>query len=232
MLEGFLTLVFDCDGVVLDSNKVKTEAFRRAALPYGEDAAQAIVEHHVANGGISRYRKFEYFLDNLAPGARRDGELDQLLASYASYVREGLMTCDIASDLYALRTAWPQSTWMIVSGGDQSELREVFAARGLTSLFNGGIFGSPDSKDDILAREIGRGAIAQPAMFLGDSKYDHEVALRFGLDFIFISNWSEVSDAPTWLEEHKITSLPSLKDLLCPADCTPKAGSSASERTL
>lgn len=43
----YTTLVFDCDGVVLDSNKVKTEAFYQATLPYGEAAAQAMVDYHV-----------------------------------------------------------------------------------------------------------------------------------------------------------------------------------------
>ncbi|MFH7588150.1 HAD family hydrolase, partial [Oceanimonas smirnovii] len=58
----YVTLVFDCDGVVLNSNKVKTEAFYKAALPYGEAAAQAMVDYHVAHGGVSRYKKFAYFL--------------------------------------------------------------------------------------------------------------------------------------------------------------------------
>lgn len=36
--------VFCCDGVVLDSNKVKTEVFYKAAFPYGKAAAQAMVD--------------------------------------------------------------------------------------------------------------------------------------------------------------------------------------------
>ena len=61
----YSTLVFDCDGVVLDSNKVKTEAFYQATLPYGKSAAQAMVDYHVANGGVSRYKKFTYFLQQI-----------------------------------------------------------------------------------------------------------------------------------------------------------------------
>lgn len=34
-------LVFDCDGVILDSVPVKTRAFARLAEPYGEEAATA-----------------------------------------------------------------------------------------------------------------------------------------------------------------------------------------------
>lgn len=55
---------------------------------------------------------------------------------------------------------------LIVSGGDQAELRDVFSQRGISEWFDGGIFGSPDSKDEILARELANGNIDQPALFV------------------------------------------------------------------
>jgi phosphoglycolate phosphatase-like HAD superfamily hydrolase len=142
----------------------------------------------VANGGISRHRKFAYFLETIlpqhaptaVPGVDGPG-LDELLGSYAQAVRGGLMTCAVAEGLEDLRAQTPDATWCIVSGGDQAELREIFAARGLDHLFDGGIFGSPDSKDVILAREMESGAQSSiPALFLGDSRYDYEAAQRAG----------------------------------------------------
>ena len=49
--------IFDCDGVILDSNKIKTEAFFSLALPYGKGIAKLLVDYHTQNGGISRYLK-------------------------------------------------------------------------------------------------------------------------------------------------------------------------------
>ncbi len=220
-LEAYTTLVFDCDGVVLDSNRIKTEAFRAAALPWGEAAAAALVAHHVANGGISRHRKFAHFLDTIlpehAPGAvpGRDGPgLEELLSAYAAAVRAGLMSCAVAEGLAALRAATAGARWCIVSGGDQAELRDIFAARGLDGLFDGGIFGSPDSKDTILARELASGTIAHPALFLGDSRYDHAAASRAGLDFVFISGWSEVEDWPVFVAGHNLQHVRHLHDIV------------------
>lgn len=204
ILQDYKTLVFDCDGVVLDSNRVKTEAFRLAALPYGEAAAQALVAWHVANGGISRYRKFEHFLSEIVPAGTAGPDLPELLASYAAHVRDGLMTCAIAPGLEELRAATPQARWLIVSGGDQAELREIFAARGIDHFFDGGIFGSPDNKDVILAREQETGNIIQPALFLGDSTYDHQAASSAGLDFIFVFGWTEVSDWQSFARKNNI----------------------------
>lgn len=190
-LEHYRTLVFDCDGVVLNSNRVKTEAFHAAALPYGEAVATELVAYHVAHGGISRYRKFEYLLRQILGRQESSEELQVLLQRYAAQVREGLLGCALAPGLFELRERLSDCRWMIVSGGDQAELREVFAIRGLAELFDGGIFGSPDAKDLILERELKRESIRQPALFIGDSRFDHQCARRAGLDFVFLHGWSE-----------------------------------------
>jgi phosphoglycolate phosphatase-like HAD superfamily hydrolase len=220
-LSNYATLVFDCDGVVLNSNCIKTNAFRIAAMPWGADAADALVAHHVANGGISRHLKFARFLDTIlpeifplaVPGIDGPG-LDELLHTYAQAVRGGLMACSVADGLESLRSRTSQAIWCIVSGGDQDELREVFAARGLDQLFDGGIFGSPDSKDVILARELSNGTIQAPALFLGDSRYDYEAAERAGLDFVFVSKWSEATGFESYLKSGTLNSIQSLHDLL------------------
>lgn len=209
----YATLVFDCDGVVLDSNKVKTEAFRQAALPYGTDAAEALVAHHVSNGGVSRYKKFQHFLDEIVQPEQKGPDLEALLANYAAAVREGLMTCAVAEGLHELRKAYPYQRWLIVSGGDQKELREIFSARGLATLFDGGIFGSPQTKDDILCREIGSGNIAMPALFLGDSTYDWRAASAQALEFIFVSGWTEVTDWHCFVKCKCLNYINKLSDL-------------------
>lgn len=210
----YKTLVFDCDGVVLNSNKVKTQAFYQAALPYGEEAAQALVAYHVQNGGVSRYKKFAYFLSALIQQGASGPDLEDLLGSYATKVRDGLLQCEVAAGLHELRANTPNANWLIVSGGDQAELREVFAARDLAKLFDGGIFGSPDNKEVILSRELAAGTIQQPALFLGDSKYDFQASIVAGLDFVFLSDWSEVEGLSTWLKESSVKSIHSIKWLV------------------
>ena len=217
-LMDYATLVFDCDGVVLDSNKVKTEAFRQAAMPYGREPADALAAHHVANGGISRYRKFEYFLSDIAPKGARGPGLDELLERFARAVSEGLETCAIAPGLAELRQATRDARWLIVSGGDQGELRDVFARRGLAGTFDGGIFGSPDTKEQILLREIASGNIRKPALFLGDSKYDHRAATHANIDFMFVSMWTEVEDWRAFTQAGGINAvhgLDQLREVLC-----------------
>ena len=193
-LQEYLTVVFDCDGVILDSNKLKTQAFYLTALPFGETAAQTLVDYHVQNGGVSRYQKFEYFLQTILGTAIDPTQLNGLLNTYAKIVSEGLLTCEITPGLHELRQALPHTRWLVASGSDQTELRDVFAQRQLSPLFDGGIFGSPDTKEEILLREIELGNLQTPALFLGDSRYDYIAATKANLDFVFVSGWSELKN--------------------------------------
>lgn len=213
-LRRYHTIVFDCDGVILNSNHIKTRAFFNAALPYGQPAAQSLVDYHVSNGGLSRYHKFEYFLRHIVGQEPETIALKKLLDAYAGEVRSGLTECEAAIGLKELRQFTPSACWLVVSGGDQQELRSVFAERGIAELFDGGIFGSPDTKDMILERENASGYISPPAVFLGDSRYDYQAALRAGMDFVFISKWTEVKDWPDFVANEGLHAVDSLADLL------------------
>jgi phosphoglycolate phosphatase-like HAD superfamily hydrolase len=213
--QEYKSLIFDCDGVVLDSNRVKSDAFYNAVLDYGEDAACALLKFHQKNGGISRYKKFDHFFDSIFPLNDAEEDKQRSLELYSQHVWGGLLNCDLEPSLEDVSQESQDSTWLIVSGGDQAELRKVFSERGINKYFQGGIFGSPDTKDEILAREVKNGNIGLPALFIGDSKYDYIAAKTAGLDFVFVSQWTEVVDWEDWVKDNKIKSVASLKELLC-----------------
>lgn len=207
------TLVFDCDGVILDSNRIKTDAFRSVALRYGPDVAEALVQFHVQNGGVSRYRKFEHLLVNILGQVRDEKEVQTLARAYGECVYNELLQCDITSGLHELRKATADQAWMVVSGGDEVELRRVFAARGLDALFDRGVHGSPATKDVILQRELSSDNLKRPALFVGDSRYDHEAAKRAGLQFVFVHGWSEFQGWQAYCATHQIPIIEKLADL-------------------
>lgn len=215
-LKKYKSIVFDCDGVVLDSNVVKTEAYFRTAKSLGaNDAqAQALVDYHVRLGGISRYHKFDYYLREIVHQPVTEQRIQALLDTFARELEVVLMECRIAEGLAALRAATPDARWMILSGGDQQEIRTLFAKRNLSHYFDGGLFGSPDNKDVVLAREKANGNLQSPALFIGDSKYDFEAATRAGLDFVFLSDWTEVADWQNFCQANEITVAGNLLELL------------------
>jgi len=196
--------LFDCDGVILDSNKVKTNAFWKTTEKYGADKADALVEYHIANGGISRHKKFEYFCKNILNLTSYDSVHSELLEIFAKHVRQGLMECNQAPDVRRLLSKLQDKKCYIVSGGLQQELVEIFTHRELYVYFDG-IYGSPRSKSEILSEMDLTGNI----VFVGDSKYDYDTAQDFGIDFIFLYGMSEFKD---WHEHFKHTTVDILKD--------------------
>ncbi len=220
-LAKYKTIVFDCDGVVLNSNKVKVQAyFDVAKRNGGSDAeAQAFVHHHVTKGSFPRNGKIEYYLTEIVKQPITPEIVQKYLEAFEDILDKSLMECEIATALPALKAATPQAAWMLLSGGDQAELRRVFPRRNidgsnLGQLFEVGIFGGPDQKEEVLAREIANGNIQLPALFLGDSKYDHQAATKAGLDFIFLSDWTEVSDWQKYCAENNIVNYKNMESLL------------------
>lgn len=221
-IQSYKSIVFDCDGVVLDSNVVKTEAYFRTAKNLGatDKQAQALMDYHVKLGGISRYHKFDYYLREILHKPATKDAIQALLDEFGRELEVGLMTCEIAPGLIELRNATPNARWSILSGGDQQELRTLFANRSLSSdinlgsLFDGGIFGSPDNKDEVFAREKANGNLQFPALFLGDSKYDFEAASAAGLDFVFISDWTEVPDWQAYCSSNNLKVMRNISSLL------------------
>ena len=210
-LSQYQTLIFDCDGVILNSNHIKTQAFYNVAKVYGYDAAEALRTYHISNGGISRYEKFKYFLQNILEKPIKTEELNELLTNFSKEVKKSLLTCEVTSNIKELRSKTKNSKWLIVSGGDQKELREIFAQRKLDIYFDGGIFGSPDDKDNILKTEKLNKNITGKTLFLGDSIYDYEASKRACIDFAFFTKWTEVKD---WEDKFSTNAFLDLSELV------------------
>ena len=175
--------------------------------------SQPEMKYNSENGGISRFKKFEHFLKSIVPTGTSGPGLDELVSNFAVKVVEELVNCRVADGLQKLRETVPNSRWMIVSGGAQSELNEVFKAKELDTFFDGGIFGNPDSKEYIVQRERKNGNIVDPTLFVGDSKYDHEVAIANGMEFVFVSDWTEFTDWKSYFDQETLV-LGKIADLI------------------
>jgi phosphoglycolate phosphatase-like HAD superfamily hydrolase len=214
-LQQYKTIVFDCDGVVLNSNQTKIDAYYEVAKRFGgtDAQAQAFVDHHVAKGSFPRNGKIEYYLTEIMHEPITEVTTQRYLKAFEDILGATLMECEVAPGLDSLKAATPQARWMLLSGGDQAELRRVFPRRNLAQLFEAGIFGGPDKKDEVLAREKVSGNIQFPALFLGDSKYDYQAATNAGLDFIFLSGWTEVVDWLAFCKQNQIQFVDNIASL-------------------
>ena len=124
------------------------------------------------------------------------------------------MKCKVATDLKYLKDSTKNISWSIVSGGDQEEIRYILKKRKIDFYFDGGIFGSPSTKEDIFKREFKKGTFQYPALYIGDSKYDHIASSKFYIDFIFLSVWTEFKNWEKYSSKRNIPTIKKLSNLL------------------
>lgn len=212
-MKNYSHLFFDCDGVILNSNKVKTNAFYKIALKYGEESAKKLVNYHIKNGGISRYRKIKFFQNNILKN--NDINLyEKLINDYAAILKKELLETEISKGIFKIKEIFSDSKLAVISGSDQNELLWLFKKLKIENIFDAGIFGSPKSKEEIFNHIFKNTNDIFSSIYLGDSKYDFEVSKLFGIDFAFISEWTEVEDWVIFTKKNNINSYPNISEFL------------------
>jgi phosphoglycolate phosphatase-like HAD superfamily hydrolase len=177
-------IIFDCDGVILESVSVKTRAFARLAEPFGAEAVDRLVMYHTVHGGVSRYKKFEWlYREDLGREIIR-AELAELGRRFAEIAFEEVCRCDLVPGIEdVLRCRQGRTPMYVCSGTPHEELQAVLRRRGLDRYF-AGMYGTPPAKTELL-REIIRQAGVDPAsaVMVGDSVTDLDAAKAVGTRF-------------------------------------------------
>lgn len=206
-LEKYKTIVLDCDGVVLNSNQTKVDAYYNTSKRTGgtDEQAQAFVDYHIKLGSIPRNDKIRYYITEILKQPFTEELFQKLMDTFTVILDETLMQCEVAPALNDLKKKTEQAKWMLMSGGDQQELRKIFPRRGLDQLFELGIYGGPTKKNEHLAAMIADGTIQFPALFIGDSRFDHQASTGAGLDFVFLSDWTDMPGWQAYCTEHHVT---------------------------
>ncbi len=192
LFQGYSCAIFDCDGVILDANPVKIAAFRAALA--GEDPAliEAFIADHRRTGGVSRYAKFARFYRELKPVEDPPAAIAAALERFAAAARAGLGACPEVAGVREVLAGFADRNVAVhvVSGGDQDEVREALAARGIAGLVTG-VHGSPTPKREHLERLRGEGELLPGGVLFGDAELDMQLAESFGLEFVFVAGVSD-----------------------------------------
>lgn len=187
-------LIFDCDGVLLVSNRLKTRLFAATASAAGFSDADVVWfgRHVAANFGTSRYRLFETLLNKPDLSVRPAATVESLTSAYAERLASDYVRSPTTPGMVAILSGLQQAghRMFVVSGSDEEELRALMRTRGFDRFF-AGIYGSPRAKADNLRDLLGRESThhASP-VFVGDAVADFEAARSVGATFVYMSHFS------------------------------------------
>ena len=179
------TIIFDFDGVIVESIDIKTEAFREMFKEYPKEQRDAFLDYHINNGGISRQRKITYFYQNILKQPLSPQKLDELCDQFHHLVMERVIASPfVAGAKELLDKGKGRYRMYVVSGTPQEEMRVIVFRRGLKDYFVD-VFGSPDTKGDVAKRILKQEqCLPRESVFIGDSINDLAAAKEAGVPFV------------------------------------------------
>ena len=183
--------IFDCDGVILDSNNLKIQAMRASLSKYfsDKDLISDCLDYFRKNFGKSRFHHINHFLDSILFSSSKEIMKKKLLTDYSDQCRFLYSTANVTPGVISFIKHCNGKKY-VASGSEQSELRNVFSKRGLDSYFDG-IYGSPTPKIKIIENILAEDKCGDAIMF-GDSHADMIAAQENNIDFVFYSPLSNV----------------------------------------
>ncbi len=176
-------ILFDFDGVIVDSVNVKTEAFH-SLFSDEQDHLAKILDFHLANGGMSRFIKFEIIYRDLLKKPLSAEQAQELGERFSKVVKQKVIDCPyMPGALEFIHKYSSQVPLFIASGTPQDELQEVVSKRGLLPYFRE-IHGAPRGKSEIVRDILIRYKLNPEDMpFIGDAINDYKAALETSLPF-------------------------------------------------
>lgn len=205
-------LVFDCDGVILDSVPVKTRAFGRLVEPYGKEAVERMVNYHTSHGGVSRFLKFDWFFQEVLGKTITPEERQAWGRKFEELALEEVRKCPLMPGVRETLQRWHGVLPMYVcSGAPANEVYGLLEERGLLDFFDD-IACSPPEKAALLGAITHQAKVA-PAetLMIGDASTDREAAavnstLFYGIGEAMASSlypWSkDLLPLNGWIEKH------------------------------
>ena len=187
--------IFDCDGVILDSNGLKSEAFRDILAGEPPDLVEAFVAHRAAHPGWSRDTLFRYYFRDLAQTDDWAAAAEHATLAFVDRTLDALTTCPLVEGIEQVLAALNEAgvPCAVVSAAARADLETVLNRRRLRRFFRD-VRGGDQSKAGHVEALLEAGRLARPLVFFGDSVADMEAAEATGCRFVFVSGVSEWTD--------------------------------------
>lgn len=206
-LDKYDTIILDCDGVILDSNYLKIDAFRSALREFDEEIVKSFVEYFKNNFGTSRYHLTKVFIEEFLKKDFDEELYNKILDDFGKHCVIEYNKADFTSSFLEFVKNYSDKKLFVASGSAQGELRDVFRSKEIDNYFID-IFGSPVKKSEIV-KNIVEGE--KNSVMIGDALSDMEAAEESNIDFIFMRDYSTNE---TMKKDDTIVSVNNLGDLI------------------
>ncbi len=178
-------IIFDFDGVICESVNIKTDAFYEMYLPYGAEIALKVKEHHLANGGMSRFEKFKLYEESFLEKILSDEKMSLLSSEFSTIVKEKIIKAPFVDGvLEFLEQESSSYKCFIVSATPMDEMKDIAKEKKIDKYFLE-MFGSPKNKIEWGKYILEKYQINnKETLFIGDALSDYNAAKEHKMHFL------------------------------------------------
>lgn len=178
-------IIFDFDGVIVESLDVKTRAFAELFKDKGEEIVQQVMDYHLQNGGVSRYEKFRHIYSEILKQPLPKQEFERLCSEFSELVFDGVVLCPyVPGVLDFLQNRLETYLLYVASATPREELNRILDSRGIAHYFKQA-FGAPIGKDEAVRIILEETRVfPEEVLFIGDALSDYEAAHMNSVRFI------------------------------------------------
>jgi phosphoglycolate phosphatase-like HAD superfamily hydrolase len=177
-------IILDFDGVVIESNDVKTRAFIHVFSDFPE-YFETMMAYHYTNIPLGRFYKFDHLLEIM--GKAGDRELrNRIATAFTVKIQEEMQGVPyVAGALNFIKQFSARLPMYLASVTPAEELDIILDQRGLKTWFRE-IYGCPPwSKPEAIIDVLSREKVdADEALLIGDSAGDQRAAQKTGVAFL------------------------------------------------
>ena len=186
---GIRSIVFDFDGTLIDSNRLKYDAYFEL-FPEKDRHVRIIRDVLSESFEQTRYVILEKILRRLGVGNHTcmKREVSKLAEQYNDIVIAGAKTCpEKAGAEEALKKLAPLYRLYVSSTTPDAGLKEIIRFRKWDGYFRG-VFGYPHKKPETLLRIIALEKLrSDEVLVVGDGESDSEAAMKNGCPFVHVT---------------------------------------------
>lgn len=178
-------IIFDFDGVIIDTTDIKTKAFRKIYAPFGTEIVEKAVDYHLHNGGLSRYKKIEYLHKTLLNMDLSKHQINELVEQFTTYVFQEIHNAKFVDGVFDfLQQNYKNYKMFISSGTPIKELQKIVEYKQIDKFFVS-IHGSPQDKNQHISQILKENNLYPlHTLFIGDSLRDKRFSESFDLHFV------------------------------------------------
>ncbi|MAF42800.1 MAG: haloacid dehalogenase [Parcubacteria group bacterium] len=177
-------IIFDFDGVILESMDIKTRAFAFLFKDY-PNHLQEILKLHRFHGGMSRFEKFDRIYRDILKEPLSQDQKVKLGKDFSDYVYQEILKCPFVEGAFEFLEKYSEKLPLfIVSGTPDDEIKSIIKERNLGKYFKE-VLGSPLKKKALNFKILKEYNLnPKDVVFVGDSIDDYDGAKGAGIRFI------------------------------------------------